>query len=496
MDDALAFLPATEQLRLLESGKVTAADLLEYFLDRVDRFNSTYNLVVAFDRDRARAEAAEVDRRRAAGDTLGPLAGLPITIKDSFEVTGMPTTCGLVALRDHVPEQDAGAVALLRDAGAIIFGKTNLPAGASDWQSFNPVYGISRNPWDPERTVGGSSGGAAAAVAAGFTSFELGSDIGGSIRIPAHFNGVFGHKPTYGLVSVSGHIPPPPGMLYRPELGVAGPLARSAGDLELLMSVLAAPKGPSPRTLSAPRHERLEDFRVGVWMGEGAYRVDGAYRSALESFIADLRTAGARIEEVTLPVDPRDSYETYLQVLFAIVGAPAPQEADAFEALADRDETGIAARLARYMRTTLGEWFALAEKRERLFRDWAKFFTEYDLLLCPAVPVLAFPHMAEGSGVHSDQLFRRITIDGEPAPYLDFTWQGLALVANLPATVMPTGRLAVPSEAPGNAGLPAGIQIIGPWMEDLTILRFAGLAERAAGGFLAPPALNRLTSSG
>ena len=473
-DQQLAFAPATEQLRLLEGGKIGAAELLELYLERIERFNPAYNLVVAFDRNRARAAAREIDRQRVAGEPLGPLAGLPITIKDSFEVTGMPTTCGFEHLRDHRPEEDADAVATLREAGANIFGKTNLPAGASDWQSFNPVYGISRNPWNPDRTVGGSSGGSAGAVAAGFTSFVLGSDIGGSIRIPAHFCGVFGHKPTYGLISVRGQIPPPPGRLFKPELGVAGPLARSAADLALLMSVLAGP-------LPAPRRERLEDFRVGVWMGGGAYRVDGAYRAALEAYIADLRDAGARVEEVVPPVDPHDSYETYLQVLFAIVGAPAPQEADAFEALADQDETGIAAKLARYMRTTLGEWFELAEKRARLMRDWAGFFRNYDLLLCPAVPVVAFPHMAEGSGVHSDQLFRRVIIDGEPAPYLDFTWQGLALIANLPATVMPTGKFV--------DGLPTGLQIIGPHREDRTAIRFAECAERAAGAYVPPPAL-------
>jgi amidase len=377
-------------------------------------------------------------------------------------------------LRNHRPEHDADAVALLREAGVNIVGKTNLPAGASDWQSFNPIYGISRNPWNPERTVGGSSGGAAAAVAAGFTSFELGSDIGGSIRIPSHFNGVFGHKPTYGLVPLRGHIPPPPGMLHQPELGVAGPIARSAADLDLLLGVLAPP-------LPAPRHERLEDFRVGVWWGGDAYRVDSGYRQALESYIADLRAAGARIEEVELPVDPRQSYEIYLQVLFAIVGAPAPQEADAFEQLAAQDETGIAAKIASYMRTTLGEWFELAEKREHLFRDWSRFFTDYDLLLCPAVPVVAFEHMAEGSGVHSDQLFRRVAIDGQPAPYLDFTWQGLALIANLPATVMPTGKFS--------QDLPCGLQLIGPWREDRTNIRFAQLAEQAAGAYVVPPAL-------
>src|SRR5690606_30598380 len=431
-DQQLAFAPATEQLRLLETGKIGAVELLELYLERIDRLNPAYNLVVAFDRDRARAAAQQVDRDRAGGEPLGALAGLPITVKDSFEVTGMPTTCGFEHLRDHWPEQDADAVALLREAGANVFGKTNLPAGASDWQSLNPVYGVSRNPWNPDRTVGGSSGGAAGAVAAGFTSFELGSDIGGSIRIPSHFCGVFGHKPTYGLIPLRGHIPPPPGMLSQPELGVAGPIARSATDIALLMGVLAEP-------LPASRRNRLQDFRIGVWMGDGTYRVDSAYRAALEGYIEDLRHAGARIENVTLPVDPLESYETYLQVLFAIVGAPAPQEADAFAALADKDETGIAAKLARYMRTSLGERFGLAEKREHLFRDWAAWFRDFDLLLCPAVPVAAFPHMAEGRGVHSDQLFRRVTIDGEPAPYLDFTWQGLALVANLPATVMPTG---------------------------------------------------------
>jgi amidase len=216
-------------------------------------------------------------------------------------------------------------------------------------------------------------------------------------------------------------------------------------------------------------------------MGEGAYRVDGAYRAALEGYIADLRSAGASASEVTLPVDPHVSYQTYLQVLFAIVGAPAPSEADAFERLAGQDETGMAAKLARYMRTTLGEWFELAERRKHLFRAWAGFFQSYDVLLCPAVPVVAFEHMAEGGGVHSDQLFRRVTIDGLPAPYLDFTWQGLALLANLPATVMPTSRLV--------DGLPTGLQIIGPYSEDLTPIRFAALAAEAVGGFIPPPAL-------
>lgn len=474
----MAFASATRLLDLLGSRQVSSVELLDLYLSRIARHNPTYNFVVTFDLDRARSEAQAVDRRRSRGEPLAPLAGLPITIKECFEAVGMPACCGIPALRDHFPAADAEVVAQLRAAGAIIFGKTNLPQGASDWQSFNPVYGLSRNPWDPGRSPGGSSGGSAGSVASGFTAFELGSDIGGSIRIPAHFCGVFGHKSSHGLVSVRGHIPPSPGVLHEGELGVAGPLARSAADLALLLPLYAR---PGRSALKPPRHARLQDFNVGVWMGEGSYLLDGAYGEVLEGFIAEIARAGARVERVGLPVDPTLSYETYLHALFAIVGAGAPGEAAEFEKCIAGDPTGIAARMVRYMRTNLPEWFAVQNTREHLFRAWARYFTEYDVLLCPAVPVVAFPHKAEGAGVHSEQLARRIVVNGRQEPYLDFTWQGLATVANLPATVMPTGRLV--------DGLPAGLQIIGPWMEDLTAIRFAELVEREVGGFVPPPAL-------
>jgi amidase len=475
----LAFASATALLDLLGKGKVSSTELLEHYLTRIEQFNPTYNFVVAFDLDRARKEAAEADHRRSRGEDIGPLMGLPVTIKESFEAVGMPASCGFPALRDHYPEEDADAVARLRAAGAIIFGKTNLPQGASDWQSFNPNYGQSVNPWDQGRSPGGSSGGSAGSVASGFTAFELGSDIGGSIRIPAHFCGVFGHKPTYGTISTRGHIPPPPGVLYEGELGVAGPLARSAADLALLLPLLARPG--RAEALKPARHNRLEDFRVGVWMGEGAYLLDDGYRAVLESYVADLERAGARIDRVELPVDPAESYETYMHALFAIVGAGAPGEADNFAAFVPDDPTGIAEKMVRYMRTTLPEWFAVQDRREHLFRSWTRYFEKYDALLCPAVPIVAFPHMVEGEGVHSDQLHRRIIVNGKEEPYLDFTWQGMATVANLPATVLPTGRLV--------DGLPAGLQIIGPLMEDFTAIRFAEFAERALGGFVPPPAL-------
>lgn len=476
----LTFASASTLLELLGNREVSSIELLELYLARIERFNPTYNFVVAFDIERARAEAAEADRRRSRGEDVGALQGLPITIKESFEAVGMPASCGFPALRDHFPKEDADAVVRLRAAGAIIFGKTNLPQGASDWQSFNPNYGQSLNPWDQGRSPGGSSGGSAGSVASGFTAFELGSDIGGSIRIPAHFCGVFGHKPSYGVISTRGHIPPPPGILYEGELGVAGPLARSAADLALLLPILARPG--RAKALKPARHDRLEDFRVGMWMGDGAYLLDDGYREVLESYVADLERAGARVARIELPVDPVESYEAYMQTLFAIVGAGAPGEADKFAEFIAADPTGIAEKMVRYMKTTLPEWFGVQDRREHLFRRWAGYFERYDALLCPAVPIVAFPHMVEGDGVHSDQLNRRITVNGKEEPYLDFTWQGMATVANLPATVLPTGRLV--------DGLPAGLQIIGPHMEDLTAIRFAELAEQALGGFVPPPDLS------
>ncbi len=476
----LPFASATRLRAMLAKGEIGSVELLDLFCERIDRYNPEYNLVVAFDLDRARGEAVEADRRRAAGEEAGPLAGLPMTIKECYESEGMVASCGFEFLRDYRPARDADAVARLRKAGAIIFGKTNLPQGASDWQSFNPIYGLSRNPWDPTRSVGGSSGGSAGAVACGFSAVELGSDIGGSIRIPAHFCGVFGHKPSYGVVPMRGHIPPMPGALYEVELGVGGPLARSASDLGLMLPILA--RDDKRILLKPPRQNRLRDFRVGVWMGEGSdYLIDGPYRDMLEGYIADLEKEGAHVLRVSLPVDPKESYETYLHTLFGIVGASAPGESEIFASFADGDETGMAEKLSRYMASSLPQWFEMCEKRAAIMAAWARFFEDFDVLLMPQVPILAFPHMAEGSGVHSEQLSRRIIVNGREEPYLDFTWQGIATVANLPATCMPTGRQV--------DGLPGGLQIIGPFMEDATVIRFAELAEREVGGYVPPPAL-------
>ncbi len=484
---SIAFSSAVDLLGSLERKELAARELLELHLARIETLDPTYNIVVELAADEARAAAAAVDDRRARGEVVGRLGGLPMTIKDAFEVAGMTATCGMPELAGHVPERDADAVERLRAAGAILFGKTNVPPGAADWQTANPVYGLTRNPWNPERTVGGSSGGSAASVAAGFTALELGSDIAGSIRVPSHFCGVFGHKPSFGTVPVRGHIPPLPGGLLTVPLGVAGPIARSAGDLELALDVLAGPSdldGTGWRLdLPPSRRDRLSDFRVGIWLGGDSYRLDDAYRQALDAFATDLRAAGASVTEVDPPFDPAEGYDVFLRTLFAIVGAPAPAEADALSALAADDDTGYAARLGGAMASSLGEWFGLLERREHLFRAFRSFFTGVDVLLCPAALVVAFPHdIAESDGPHSTQLARRLVVSGERVPYFDnFMWPSIATCSNLPATVMPTGRFV--------DGMPAGVQIIGPYLEDRTTLRFARLVEAELGGFTAPPGL-------
>ncbi|MEH2549257.1 amidase [Bradyrhizobium sp. AZCC 2262] len=481
------FLTATEQKALLASRRISALELLELHLDRVRRVNPSCSAVVATDEDGARRQARAVDEKLGRGEMAGPLHGLPVTIKDSFAVVGMPATCGLEELRNYLPGEDAVAVAKIRASGAVIFGKTNCPPGASDHQSRNTLFGLTRNPWNPERTVGGSSGGSAAALATGLTSLELGSDLGGSIRVPAHFCGVYGHKPSYGLVSTEGHIPPL-GHLAPGELGVAGPLARSAFDLELLLDVvLGTPDleaAGAELRLPAARHDDLSSFRVAVWNDAQAFPLDQSYAIAIDGLVDDLARLGATVNRVARPsIDPAASHEVYLQTLFGVIGTRLPPPArETLIAAGEGAESGsYAQRVVDAVRQSLPQFVAATETRHHLFRAWHRFFANYDVLLCPVTPTVAFPHDAERLELEA-QFTRHLVVNGATVPYMDnLAWPGLATVANLPATAIPTGRLV--------GGLPAGVQVIGPYLGDRTTLRFAQLVERALGGFTRPPSV-------
>lgn len=477
---------ATEALAALATRKISSLELLDHQLARQKELNPAINAIVEVNADMARATAQESDNQRTSGATLPPLAGLPMTIKDTLEVIGFGTTAGIPELANYRPQQDAEAVGLLRNAGAVFFGKTNIPVGASDHQSYNPVYGLTLNPWNLARTVGGSSGGSSAALAAGFTALELGSDIGGSIRIPSHYCGVYGHKPSYGIVPGRGHVPPAPGERSTAPLTVVGPLARSAQDLELAMQILAKPVGDTATgwsfALPPARHEQLKDFRIGVWLD--SHPVDETYANAILEFTNDLRSEGARVTLVPGgPVDASDANEIYFKMLFGIIGAGSPDEERAAYLAAGKDgEAGsYGVMLAETTHQSFRDFVGLTSRQAHLQDRWANWFNDFDVLLCPVSLNVAFEHQIEDGHGPVPQISRSLTINDRKVPYLDnLRWPGVATVANLPSTVRPLNTLV--------SNMPAGVQIVGPFLEDITPIRFAALCDQAFGGFTPPPA--------
>jgi amidase len=477
----LHFRSSTELTQALRRREVSSAELLDHYLARVSALNPRINAVVHVDPERARERARAADAALARGESWGALHGLPITIKDSFEVAGMPCTSGAPELAKHVPARSATAAQRLIDAGAIVFGKTNLPLYAGDFQTYNAVYGTTNNPWDVTRGPGGSSGGAAAALAAGLTGFELGSDIGGSVRNPAHFCGVYGLKTTFGIVPMRGHIPGPPGALAAPDLGVAGPMGRTASDLALGLGVLAGPDESESvawrLALPPPRVSRIGDLRAGVWLSEELGPVDSEVGDVLQSAVDAIAKAGARIDAKARPVDARDQHRSYIQLLNAVMSAGFPpevlarmeQEAAALPASDD----GTAANSLRGAVLRHRAWLGMNELRARIRAQWASYFRDVDVLLCPIMPTAAFPHD------HRPMNERTLRINGKDERYFQLFWAGLAVNAYLPAAVAPAGRT--------RSGLPVGIQIVGPYLEDLTPVAVAAQLTDVLGGFTPPP---------
>jgi amidase len=480
----LAFRTATELLADLRDRKLSCRELLEHQLGRVERLNPRLNAIVTLDAERARRRADEADAALARGERWGPLHGLPMTVKDCFETAGLRTTAGAPQLADHVPTRDAVAVARLRAAGAVIFGKTNTPTLAMDWQTHNPVFGTTGNPFDLARTPGGSSGGSAAAVAAGLAPLELGSDIGGSIRWPSHCCGVFGHKPTWGLVPERGHIPGRPGWLVEDDVNVVGPLARDAGDLALALDVLAGPAPEAARAwrleLPPPRHDHLRDYRIAAWLDDPFCAVSANVRERLEAAVAALRAEGARVDERARPeVDFAESFRLYQRLLgplFALAADPARARGlrAAAAGLPD-DDPRFEVRMLRDAASLHVEWLEAHQAREALRARWADFFREWDAVLCPIAPVPAIPHD------HRDPLTaRRIQVDGRDRDYTDlWSWPALIGVALLPATAVPLGRT--------REGLPVGLQIVTGQLADRTGIDLARRLAGTLGGFEIPP---------
>ncbi len=480
----IALSSARLQLAELAAGRLSAVELLDLHLERIARLNPALNAVVALDTAQARAMAEASDARRAGG-LAGALEGLPITIKDAFDVAGFVSTAGANAYRERVPEEDAAAVARLRAAGAVIMGKSNVPVFSGDFQTANPVYGVTNNPWDLSLSPGGSSGGAAVAVATGMSAFELGSDLGSSIRWPAAATGVYGLKTTWNLVSSWGMVPPPPERrtARNPDLVVAGPIARTPGDIALVLSVIAGgrePGSPSPVALTPPRRRSADGLRVAVWMDDPFAKADALVRQGVMKAARLLEAQGAVIEEAARPgFSFEEAFEVFALLNHAIVAYGLPPKVrakiQAMAALFSPTDISHRALQARGARMTPGFYQQLGARRLAIRNQWARFFERYDVVLCPPAPVAFLPHDATPD-VHQ----RHLMVDGQARPYLDFlVWAALASGGDLPALSAPVMR--------SEAGLPLGVQIIGPHAGDLQVIEVGRILEAITGGFAAPP---------
>jgi amidase len=486
VDNELAYRPAGERASELAQKRVSAVELVDAAIARIDALDGKINAVVVRDFDRARAAAQAADLALARGEGQ-PLLGLPITVKEQYNVAGLPTTWGDPQFRDWHPEDDALVVARLKGAGAIVLGKTNVPPALMDWQSENTIYGTTNNPWNLALTPGGSSGGAAAALASGFVALELGSDIGGSLRCPAHFCGVYAHKPSLDLVPSRGAGPPgTPAVPVRGDLAVLGPMARCAGDLALALDVLA---GPDPWSegigyrlaLPPPRHHRLADYRVLLLDAHPLCPTAASVAAPLNRLGERLSGLGCRVarHSPSLP-DLVQTTKNYVELLtaFNAVSLPADEREHllaATRALAT-DGDSISAARVRGLTMSHTDWVMASRLRIGLRQRWQLLFRDFDIVLCPPMPTAAFPHD------HSARWERYLDIDGATVPYGDqIAWASIAILTGFPATAAPIDRSA--------DGLPIGVQIIGGYLEDRTTIAFAGLLETAFGGFGPPPLL-------
>jgi amidase len=449
---------ATEQAAAIAARRLGSEELLGCFLARIDAVDPHVHAVCTLAVDEARTRARAADGATARGESWGPLHGVPFTVKDAIETAGIRSTGGSPTLSHHVPARDAPAVAAVKAAGAVLFGKTNLPEWSGDWQSFNAMFGTTNNPWDLGRTAGGSSGGAAAAVACGMTGFEIGTDIGGSVRVPAAFCGVFGHKPSFGVVPTLGYLDEPGGGLTEGDVNTFGPLARSADDLAVLLDVMAgADPARSPAwRLSLPRDSELvlTGLRVAAWFDEPELETDHESVAVLHRAADALVAAGADVDRTARPqIDVAATWRTGARLIGAAVS------------VSDDVDPGLSHR----------EWLLMDRDRARTRLRWSEFFEQFDVLLCPVTLVPAFPHLQAGRWDT-----RLVTVNGRERRYLELEgWPALIGSAYLPSTATPVGFTS--------NGLPVGVQVVAPFLHDHRAIAVAGALAAVTGGYRPPP---------
>jgi amidase len=477
----IAFLSAKKLAAQIRTKKISSLELLNHYLQRVEKYNPALNAIIAMDIPGARKRARAADKALAKGETWGPLHGVPMTFKESYNVAGLPTTWGYPELKDNIAASNALSVERMMAAGVVVFGKTNVPVGLADWQSYNDIYGVTNNPWDVRLSPGGSSGGSAAALAAGLTGIESGSDIGASIRNPAHYCGVYGHKPTFGMLPPRGHATP--GVVAQTDISVIGPLARSADDLAIAVAAMAGPDTIEAQgyrlALAAPRQKSLREFKVAVMLDDKVSEVDRGVQDRLQELADFLGKQRTKVNFKARPdIDSAHLHEVYVGLLRGatsgrISAADFAQQKEIAAKLPASDKSYFA-EMTRANVMPHKNWLALNNERHKLRHKWAEFFEEYDLLLCPAAASAACPHD------HAGQRYERtIVVNGKRVPTTDqLFWAGYSGVAFLPSTVAPMGFT--------KDGLPVGVQIVGPQYGDRTTIAFAQMLEREYQGFVAP----------
>lgn len=481
--DELAFSDATTLAAKIKNREVSSVEMLEHYVARMEKYNPDINAIIVTQLDKARTRASQADEALARGEDWGPLHGVPMTVKESYDIEGLPSTWGNPGLKDNIAKVDAVACERLQGAGAVIFGKTNVPLSLADFQSYNEVYGTTNNPHDLERGPGGSSGGSAAALAAGLTGLEMGSDIGGSIRNPAHFCGVFGHKPTWGILPMRGHALP--GILTPSDISVIGPLARSAEDLRLAMDIVqgadAIHQPGWTLDLPEPTRKSFKDYKVAVWADDTLAPVDNSVKDRVLKVAKLIEDAGGQVDFGARPGFAAEySHEQYTNLLHAAMSARQPEEM--FEAnLARRralapDDKSELAKVTIASSLYYREWHQYNENRTHLRWAWHEFFKEFDILLTPMCATAAFPH-----DQNPQMGQRRVTVNNEPRFYFEqIFWAGLTGVCFLPSTIVPTGL--------NEQGLPIGVQIVAREMGDRYTIEFARRVAEQLGGFVAPKA--------
>ena len=444
---------------------LSARQALEDCLVVIEKLNAEINAVVSMDIPAARSRADSLDRAQAKGQPISRLHGVPLTLKETFDIAGMPTTWGDPERAGHVATRNSIVAARLLAQGAVILGKTNVPKRLADWETRNRLFGATRNPWHCQRSAGGSSGGSAAAVASAMASADIGTDQGGSIRIPAHYCGVYGLKPTWNIIPLAGNALP--SGKRNPDMNVAGPIARRPEDLALLLSALA---GPGERdsagwslALPAPVDRPLRACRFACLLEHPDCPVDWPYLELMQGFVEWLRARGATVDDRRLP-DFNFTRATEVMNLLTRSETSTRLTADQFDeamALAGDDRTDPESHRGRNAigaTLTHRDWLLLHEERLNICDSWRRFFEEYDAFLCPVAASTAPPLATAGNAEE-----RRIEVNGVRIPILDqHFWTAIASLPCLPAVSMPIG--------PTGDGLPAGIQVVGPAFGDLHII--------------------------